>query len=181
MSAGAVGRCLAGVRQMSAGAVGRCSAGPRQMSAGAVGRPQFSISSHRRVAVQWICSTAESPATSQHHHVFCSYHRDSVDRLSSKLKNIEVITALGDSGHRNPGLEVSETHLEKVENFGLVLLICYLGYRKRPPSFSYRKPPITLPKIFAFNSFLNRKPVCLDQEASTSQEGRQNSPRNLDI
>lgn len=37
-----------------------------------------------------------------------------------------------------------------------------------------KKPPISLPKIFAFSSFLNRqwKPDYLDQEAATSQEGK---------
>lgn len=43
----------------------------------------------------------------------------------------------------------------------------------RTPSGMHKKPPISLPKIFAFSSFFNRqwKPNYLDQEASTSQEG----------
>ncbi|CAL8997144.1 unnamed protein product [Prunus brigantina] len=42
----------------------------------------------------------------------------------------------------------------------------------RTPSGMHKKPHISLPKIFAFSSFLNRqwKPNYLDQEASTSQE-----------
>ncbi|XP_061988689.1 uncharacterized protein LOC133707155 isoform X2 [Rosa rugosa] len=63
------------------------------------------------------------PRISHHHHVLCSSHRDVMDRLSYELKNIEVVAALGDWGHWFQGLEVSETLLEKVENFGLVLLI----------------------------------------------------------
>lgn len=44
----------------------------------------------------------------------------------------------------------------------------------RTPSGMHKKPHISLPKIFAFSSFLNRqwKPNYLDQEASTSQEGK---------
>lgn len=44
----------------------------------------------------------------------------------------------------------------------------------RTQSGMHKKPPISLPKIFAFSSFLNRqwKPNYLDQEASTSQEGK---------
>ncbi|PRQ35556.1 hypothetical protein RchiOBHm_Chr5g0081311 [Rosa chinensis] len=61
----------------------------------------------------------------------------------------------------------------------LIILATRKVHRRSTQSFSYRKPPITLPKIFAFNSFLNRRPLCLDQEASTSQEGRQNSPETL--
>ncbi|KAL6217130.1 hypothetical protein ACLB2K_010347 [Fragaria x ananassa] len=50
----------------------------------------------------------------------------------------------------------------------LLILAAKKGHRRTTQSFTHR--PITLPKIFAFSSFLNRKPDYLDHEASTSQE-----------
>ncbi|XP_061999199.1 uncharacterized protein LOC133716512 [Rosa rugosa] len=84
----------------------------------------FHVSSHRQVAVHWICSTTESPAAylppPPRSLLLSSRCRGSIEH---ELKNIEVVAALGDWGHRFQGLEVSETLLEKVKNFDLVLLI----------------------------------------------------------
>lgn len=109
---------------------------------------------------------------------FGQFFTSSSSLFSPKLK-LSTMNMNMNNGYREPDNSFCYFHPKEVVvgvcalclTERLLILAARKGHHRSTQSFTRRKPPITLPKIFAFSYFLNRKSDYLDQEASTSQEG----------